>query len=169
MLVSPVIHSRWIQDVDFNEMREYAFVERLAVTIPEGCTIYQYLGSLHEHSARFSKAGRVIDSLGENQDFNLVSLHVNPMDPTPSGQSIREQLGATNECAYYYEGLLCWAEKKPDEAIAPACLEMRKLWSLEEIDSERHQSRIYDQKLAQGFKHEPIEFTLSLFRIKPDP
>jgi hypothetical protein len=161
LLLSPLTHLGFIQDVDFNEFHEHAFIERLAPTIPAGCTIYQYVGSYGLHEARFRRAGYRLSSDGESQIYDLRTIEIprehnpenelNP-DSKPNRDEILKALSNPPECAYYYEGLPCWSVKKTDEAISPYCAIMREAWSTEEVAHTTFSNRPYDINLAWGFK-----------------
>jgi hypothetical protein len=165
LLFSPVIHADFIQDLDFNELREHAFIAEQAPAIPDGCTIYEYVGGLGEQESRFRRAGLVLSERGREQRFRLRPIAApDPSDALLSAE-LREELRDPPTCAYLYEGLPCWSEKELGAPIAPVCSALRDAVPSEQVAEVRFPSRVYDPSLSRGFRHQALELRFSLHRI----
>ena len=165
LLASPWIHSDFIEDLAFNELREHAFVMEQAAAIPDGCTIYEYVGGLGEQESRFRRAGLVLSREGRAQRFDLRPIADSPDSPEPLSRSVWEELRNPPECAYLYEGLPCFGEKEREESISPVCRALRDAAPNEKVAEIRFTSRLYDPTLGRGFRGSSPELQFSLHRI----
>ncbi len=153
MAGAPFFHRSFIQDTAYNGLDELAFVRRAASQIEPGCAVVEFASrDLH---ARFRRGGRRLEGGGYQLPYTLY-VHTFESPWTPPVES----------CLYVYEGLSCFAEKAPNEDIAPQCQEMLAAFPLETVDSTSYANRIYDGNQTRGLMHMD-RIRLVLHRVAP--
>lgn len=135
--LSPLLHANFITDVDFNDHREVRFARSFVHVVPEGCTIREVTG----HDPRAVRVGAELHNGTHRLRWPLES----------------------EECTYYFESLACFANKDRDDALDPACVELRRSARWELVRETSFENRIYDGNLAEGLRVGDI-VTLSLYR-----
>ncbi len=170
VLSIPLLHRGFIEDVAFDDMREYAFVRSAAHDVPVGCTVMEYTGAGDfDADVRFDRAGEVLEDGAERRLYAAVPIGA----AVPGGGSeltaaARDLLAEPPECLYYYEGLFCYGRKEPGEPIAGACAEMHRAAHLEEVTRTRFEHRLYDGNLSGGLEgRERAPIVLRLYRVVP--
>jgi len=174
--LSPLIHIGFITDTDFNDMKEYDFVIESAASLPDGCTVLEYVGPPSEEpNMRFRMASHAIKEGAETFRLNVISIGA-PIDLSipdggaqmdPLRPEVRELLANPPQCLYYFEGLPCTGVKHPDHHQAPACEAMRNSIPLEEHSNVTVDFRPYDQQTVNGVREELDTVTFRLFKVVP--
>lgn len=156
LLMSPAIHLRFIQDLDVNQPAENAFLLPLRKSIPEGCTVLEYVGD-RKSDSRMTRLGAVL-SAGEETDFYNV-VHVGRDDPKLAAEIIAAR---KQSCAMAYLGLACWIDGDP----AKECVTLRRNSSrvVGELERDNH---VYDEN--NYFANESRgRFSIGLYDLKAD-
>jgi hypothetical protein len=160
-LAVPFLHAGFIRDVQFNDMREYAFLQRVRTQIPEGCTVLEYPGE-YELDLRLPRMGLYLSGGSVLSRWRVlpVGLEKERSGDDPLRPAVRELLQNPPACLLWFESLHCWSAKERSEPIAPACAAIREASVLREIRSVEIASRPYDENLARGFgpDQEPLRF-----------
>ena len=162
-LAVPALHADFIRDTNFNDMHEYAFLQRVRAEIPAGCTVLEFPGA-YEHDQRLPRMGLVLDGGLPTSSWKQMAIGLDN-DSEPLRPALRELLRRPPECLYWFEGLPCWSAKKPNQTIASACAALRDAVELREIDSVEFTSRVYDENLARGFAPDLRVLRLGLYRV----
>ncbi|MEZ4373257.1 MAG: hypothetical protein R3B07_20710 [Polyangiaceae bacterium] len=156
LLVSPAIHLRFIQDLDVNQPAENAFLLPLRKSIPQGCTVVEYVGD-RKADSRMTRLGAVRFQ-GEEAGFYRV-LHIAGDDP-----KLGEEINAARKqsCAMAYLGLACWIDGDP----AKACVTLRRSSSrvVDELERDNH---VYDENNHFANKSRR-RFSVGLYDLKGD-
>lgn len=158
VLSAPFTHLGMERDVDYFEMRELAFLRRARASIPERCTVLEYLpasafgGRAMVHASRVSRAlDRVVRGVWEADG----GRHLVPLSVAPGGlrgleaaealsPAAREVLSAPPPCVVFYEGLTCASHRPASAVTAPVCAEVHRLAALRPLRRERVRAHIYD-------------------------
>ncbi len=160
LVAAPALHADFITDVDLNEVQEWRFVHGLRKAIPAGCTIVEFtpggVGSRFARVGAYTSAGA-----GKNRWRSLTYERVQDLQQPPLASILR----VPPTCLYIYEGLTCAAFKRPGQALAEACIELRSRFDLEIVAESRRRSRAYDENLSAGLvADERIVFRLYKFK-----
>lgn len=156
LLASPLLHRGFVRDVDYFEMREFAFLESVRGRIPERCTVLEFLPALSTTDpsrTHVSRVGRVGSRLRDG--VSMRSWHVVPLGalaPTRPGEEPREVLSpAAREviahppsCLMVYLGLTCRSHRPLTSRVAPVCDEVRSALDLAPMAEVRFRSHTYD-------------------------
>jgi hypothetical protein len=164
---SPLLHLSFERDINFNDLREFAFVRGQRDRIEDGCSVLEYTGAgTGDRDARFGRIGAMLDAGAQRSRFNVV-----PIGAAPGGDPLRPEaralLAKPPACLVVYEGILCFSEKEVDEPIAPACAAVReglRLTPIAPIVEESFESHVYDSNLAKGFGPAQGVITLRIYR-----
>lgn len=160
-LAVPFLHAGFIRDVQFNDMREYAFLQQIRAEIPEGCTVLEYPGE-YELDLRLPRMGLHLAGGSVLSRWRVlpVGLEKERFGDDPLRPAVRELLRNPPPCLLWFASLHCWSAKERSEPIAPACAAIREASVLGEIRSVEIASRPYDENLARGFgpEQEPLRF-----------
>lgn len=175
--VSPAVHARFIRDVNFNVQREYDFVREASAAVPEDCTVLEHAEPGHE-GARFRRVGTVLSNWQVVSEYRVVPINAagspsgadalgvesgdHPL--TPEALAI---LKAPPSCLYYFEGLPCFANTSPGDAIAPACAAIREALRLEPIARTTVENRPYDWAADDGLPEGTDSLGYTLYRASP--
>ncbi|MEM6960707.1 MAG: hypothetical protein AAF550_03055 [Myxococcota bacterium] len=154
--LSPLLHLRFIRDVDYLDLQEFAFATQARDALPDSCAVVEYLPDRHRGNERFRHLGMYLEEGQETQRFQSLAL--------TDYASAREV--PQDGCVAYYEGLPCYAAKNHDEPIDPKCLAFR-----DSIDSDPVLQRVvsvrpYDGNLSGGFASEEAEAEFRLYRLR---
>ena len=162
---SPLIHLRFIRDVAFNDIREFAFVESVREQIPEGCSVLEFDGPpASDHDSRFNRIGLSIRDGEVGQRF--ITLPIGGADErVVIRPEIESMLEVPPSCLYFYEGIPCQSEKEPTQDIAPACAQLKHSLPMTRVASERFPSRPYDEHLSKGFSPSLRMVEITLYKV----
>ena len=190
LAASPLLHRAFIRDVDYFEMREYAFLESVRDRIPDRCTVLEFQPVLsvsgpQTHASRLNRVGTRIRRGMSRWSWDVVSLGA--LDPSlPSGAShetlspaAREVIAHPPPCLMVYLGLTCRSHRLLSAPTARACDELRASVDLERVAGTRFRSRIYDpvsvgrivlgpngRTETQRALHDGAEVELGLYRVR---
>ena len=156
LLASPWLHRGFIRDVDYFEMREFAFLESVRGRIPDRCTVLEFQPALstadptRTHASRLARVGARIRGGVTRWAWNIVPL--GEIAPARSGEEPREVLSAAARaviqrpppCLMVYLGLTCRSHRPLATPVAPVCEEVRAALDLEPVSETRFRSNIYD-------------------------
>lgn len=160
----PALHSGFIRDVDFNDMREFRFLQEVRHLIPDGCVALEYPG-VFAHDRRLPRIGMVLDAGRPDMRWRTeVAGVLGPGDPLSS--AARGLFANPPPCLYWFEGIPCWNGKSPEQPIAPTCAAVRDALVLEPVRTQTFLSRIYDENLSVGFGPAAPTLTLGLYRVR---
>ncbi len=159
-LVTPFLARRAIADVGAADTREYAFVRDARDTIPEGCTVIEYVGDENAMDARFGRIG-LRTGAPTHQRFRSVAV-TRADGPTAFVDAVRQH---NDGCVYVYEGLACFGGKDPSEPYAPACAALDAL-PLERIAEEQVPARVYERRVLAGLSPGTETLRLRLRRVR---
>ncbi|MEM6956905.1 MAG: hypothetical protein AAF645_14520, partial [Myxococcota bacterium] len=151
-VLAPLTHQSFISDLEYNELQEFEFVQRMANRIEPECTVIEYAPDPLD--ARFVRGGMQME---DGRLFLPYRSLVWTGDSAPRAET---------SCVWVYEGLTCVAHKGRDETIAPACAAMLRTHSLSPIESRRYASRVYDGNLARGLGPSDETVSLTLYRAE---
>jgi hypothetical protein len=163
----PFLHAGFVHDVEFDEQRELAFLERARGLVPEGCTVLEHQGGGDDAGdARFVRLGDYVDATGGHLRFHVIPIRGGDGSDPLTGAA-RAVLRAPPECVVYYEGLYCVGSREPTESIARACREVRARGDWERIDGTSFRHRPYDTMATLSLDpDEPIPIDLGLYRLR---
>ena len=148
VLVSPLIHLHFIRNTEFNDTREWEFVHSLREQVPAGCTVLEYTGSGSD--ARFARVGAYVEGGTPQARWNSLGIPwADEGDPALS-EDVRALLEDPPECVYWYEGLLCYGNKRIEDDKAEVCDAIEGWVVLEEVARTELESVVYDDNLADG-------------------
>lgn len=156
LLASPLLHRGFVSDVDYFEMREYAFLEASRDRIPDRCTVLEFQPALSTadpsriHSSRLNRVGARLKDGVRRWSWSVVSL--GELAPTYHGEEPRERLSPAARaliadpppCLMVYLGLTCRSHRPLSAEVAPVCAEVRAALDLEPVARTRFRSRVYD-------------------------
>lgn len=164
LCASPLLHARFIRNVETNDSREWLFVHSLREQIPDECTIIEYVGLAA--GSRFNRVGTY--TVGGTSFVRWYVYPVSWADPDqpPLPDDVLALLEQPPECLYWYEGLPCFGDKRADQAKAPACQAIEELVALEQVASTSFESVPYDENLADGLG-DIQQIELTLYRVYP--
>lgn len=150
LLLSPLLHRRFVTDVSFDDTREHAFVLGLRERIPEGCTVVEHHGTRYRREdARLPRIGAMLD---RGRPGSL--WRTRPVRDAAGAIGELERASRGGGCAVWYQSLLCFAGKPRDQPIAPACAEVRAhfrgRWRV--LAARRFRHRLYDDNLGEGLR-----------------
>lgn len=165
LAASPLLHARFIRDVEFNEMREWAFVHSLREQIEPGCVVLEHTGMGTD--SRVERVGAYIESGVPRQRFTHI-----PLARDDEGQQLSDEalavLADPPDCLYLLQSLPCFSAKRDDQPIAPVCHDAIGWLVHEELSRVGFESRVYDENLGAHLGGvEWIE--LRLFRLYRRP
>jgi len=162
----PFVHRGFIGDMEFDGLREYAFVRSAAERLPVSCTVLEYTGEgMGEADVRFGRTGALLDGRTERRLSTAIPIGASAGARDPLREEIRVLIATPPSCLYYYEGLFCYGRKEPHQSIADACAEMHRAAELEEVSTTRFMHRVYDGALATGMGERRDPIVLTLFRV----
>lgn len=143
LAASPILHHRFVTDLEYAEMREYDLVRRARDLVPEGCTVLELTTSPYEvDDLRFSRIGALA---GRDRLHRFDAIGVFPGGRTGPGQRTLEELEASPpSCLYVYEGLACTAARAHGESYARDCVALRRRFRAETVLEARAPARAYD-------------------------
>lgn len=152
LLALPVLHRDFITDTEFNEMREFAFLNSLRDEIPSDCTVIEYRGvpgqgGETQFASRLQRVSARIAGGQRDHSWNVVSAAA--VDKSAAHGEIlspeaRGVLEDPPRCLFFYEGLTCASLRRPGEERAAVCQEIRDRLHLEPMATTSFASRIYD-------------------------
>ena len=148
MALAPWIHRGFIEDVDYAEQREHAFVRAARDRVPEGCTVLEVVDDDPDAevvSSRFARIGAYAAARPRSR-FEVVPLTASSAPPSIDAS-----------CVYFYEGLAC-----ATAADMHACGALRDRLGAEIEHERRGPARLYDE--ANGPLRAPVVFRLSRVR-----
>jgi hypothetical protein len=165
LVASPLVHLRFIRDVDFNEMREWLFVHELRDRIEPGFVVLEHTGMGTD--SRMERVGAYIEAGVPRQRFTHLSLASDEQGQQLSDEALAA-LTDPPECLYLLQALPCVSAKRDEQSIAPVCPDAIGWLSHEEVTRVSFESRVYDENLGAHLGEvEWIELTL--FRLWPKP
>lgn len=156
LLASPVLHRGFVRDVDYFEMREFAFLQSVRGRIPDRCTVLEFQPALSTtapvstHASRLGRIGSRIHDGISRWSWRVVPL--GELAPSRPGEEPREVLSARARamiatppsCLMVYLGLTCRSHRPRSSEVAPVCEEVRAALDLAPVAEARFRSRIYD-------------------------
>ncbi|MEM7155598.1 MAG: hypothetical protein AAF799_22300 [Myxococcota bacterium] len=153
IVVAPLIHSSFITDTGYNDMREFQFVQRTAALVPDDCTVLEYSGQLPS-DARYQRMTTTVHE--GKQKARVVSAPTHDSGVTegasdPLVPEVRALVERPPQCTYLYVGLACEGLKAPDDDLHPACEAMLNGLEWELVAEERTPSRLYDGHYRPGY------------------
>lgn len=165
LAASPLLHLRFIRDVEFNEMREWTFVHDLREQIEPGCVVLEHTGMGTD--SRMERVGAYIEAGVPRQRFTHISLARDD-----EGQQLSEQALAAltdpPECLYLLQALPCFSAKRDEQLIAPVCHDAIGWLVDEEVTRVGFESRVYDENLGAHLGDvQWIELSLLRLRRRP--
>nr|AYM54413.1 hypothetical protein [Phaselicystis flava] len=151
----PLLHAGYIRDVDFTQMREFAFLERVRAALPEGCTVLEFVGPTGAGIERdaTSRVGRMGTWRAGGRTGHRWRVVLTGDDEAGASAVRPEALATIAEppaCLALYEGMACWTEKPLEASLAPACAELRKKLRLTPIVAEEAPLRVYNDAWQRG-------------------
>jgi hypothetical protein len=165
LAASPLLHLRFIRDVEFNEMREWLFVHELREQIEPGCVVLEHTGMGTD--SRMDRVGAYIEAGVPRQRFTHISLARDDEGQQFSDEALAA-LTDPPECLYLLQALPCFSAKRDEQVIAPVCHDAIGYLVDEEVVRLGFESRVYDENLGAHLGNvEWIELTL--FRLYPRP
>jgi hypothetical protein len=166
LAASPLIHWRFIRDVEFNEMREWLFVHELREQIEPGCVVLEHTGMGTD--SRMERVGAYIEAGVPRQRFTHISLARDDEGQQLSDEALAA-LTDPPECLYLLQALPCFSAKRDEQPIAPVCHDAIGWLLHEEITRVGFESRVYDENLGAHLgEFQWIELTLYRLWRRPD-
>lgn len=152
LLAGPFTHRSFVRDTDFYEMREFAFVRRVARTVPEGCAVLEFRGVPdpahpgHHFDSRWQRFGARIARGSVGSSWRVVTADtLAPGDRVERlAPAAREFLEAPPPCARVYLGLSCVAQRPAGTPLAPVCEAITRYGNLIPVAEETITGRVYD-------------------------
>jgi hypothetical protein len=142
MVVSPLVHLGFIQDVGYTEIGEYELVREARYVVPPGCTVLEFSGGEgNAHELRFA---RIAERAGATSRFVTIGVGSNG-ETSEGAPSLDALLASPPECLYFYEGLPCSAWPGEGETYAPLCTEIRERLHGEAVLEAEVPVRLYDR------------------------
>lgn len=155
LLATPWIYRGFIRDTAFYEMREYAFVRRVAPRVPWSCRLLEFRGvpdptrPAHHFDARWQRfANRLAGGVAR------VGIEVITADEATPGvargaserlsPAARAALDGPPGCLMVYLGLSCVAQRPAGAAESPVCTSLRTWGRLQPVAEETITGRVYD-------------------------
>lgn len=190
VVASPLVHRAFIRDVDYFEMREFAFLTAVRDRIPDRCTVLEFQPAVSTdnpsllHGSRLARVGSILDRGAARWSWEVVPLGVLP--PLRPGEEPREVLSPAarailrtpRPCTMLYLGLTCASHRPLSAPEAPVCAEARATLDLVPVAETRFRSRVYDS-VAVGrlvsidgathtvhALHDGSEVRLGLYRVR---
>ncbi len=163
-VVSPWLLRDFVQDADYTEVREYAFVRATRGSVPFGCTVLEYAGTAPTGGdLRFARIGTLATPDGRSK-FRVVGVfaggHTGHGDP-----SLDDLLRDPPRCLALYEGLACSTSLPSGQTYAPECLALRERLHAVPLRRESVRARLYDSRSAGArplaVSRVPLRFSLS--------
>jgi hypothetical protein len=145
LLASPLLHLRFIRDVEFNEMREWTFVHELREQIEPGCVVLEHTGMGTD--SRMERVGAYIEAGVPRQRFTHISLAKDDAGQQLSDEALAA-LTDPPECLYLLQALPCVSAKHDEQPIAPVCHDAIGWLLHEEVLRVGFESRVYDENLG---------------------
>lgn len=159
LALSPLLHLGTIRDIDFNDQREFLFVQAARGAIPEQCTIVEYLG--FEGESRFSRIASRYEPPGKAVPPSWAMITFSYEDSS-GGVTLPEsaRLALESEgCLVVYNGMPCWSGTPRLLERAPVCLEAAD--GLPELRRETFDSRPYHEPVSRRtFRGQRLELEL---------
>jgi len=166
---SPLVHARFISDVNFNRQREFDFVREASASVPEDCTVLEHVEP-GRRGARFARMGTVLDNWKVYSKFRVIPINASADSEetdtalTPEAQAV---LNEPPECLYYFEGLPCWEQNTSDQPIAPACGAIHEALRLEPVARDLGENRPYDWDAERALPQGIESLGYVLYRARP--
>ncbi len=157
LVLSPLIHLRFIRYVALNLPTEHRFTHSLRPQVPEGCTVLEY-GGLHPDEVRWKRVGERFVRGDLSSDY--LSVVLKPDDDVDAAISSLQEL----PCARIYLGLACYTDGTPE---SPTCAALRQHTgrTVSELTIPSH---IYDHSVApQDPTREHVTFSLHELALTP--
>lgn len=165
LAASPLLHLRYVRDVEFNELREWLFVHELREQIEPGCVVLEHTGMGTD--SRMERVGAYIEAGVPRQRFTHISLARDDEGRELSDEALAA-LTDPPECLYLLQALPCFSAKPDELPIAPVCHAALGWQIAEHVTRLGFESRVYDENLGAHLGDvEWIELTL--FRLYPRP
>ncbi len=166
LLASPLLHLRFIRDVEFNEMREWLWVHSLREQIEPGCVVLEHTGMGTD--SRMDRVAAYIEDGVPRQRFTHISLASDD-----EGQQLSEEalaaLSDPPECLYLLQALPCFSAKRDEQHIAPVCHDAIGWAVPKEVARLGFESRVYDENLGAHLGEvEWIELALVRLYRRPE-
>lgn len=160
LLLAPLLHARFITDVDYAELQEYRFAREARPLVPLGCTVVEYVGGTRGDNLgpRFHRLGERIGAPGVS-DFVVVELTDEDLPGRLDGLAARPPA-----CLFVYDGISC--------AIAAGrgkspCTDVRRRLGARTVREALVWPRLYDRSTDPQFRlPEQAPITLRLSRAE---
>ncbi|MBK6534010.1 MAG: hypothetical protein IPF99_31875 [Deltaproteobacteria bacterium] len=133
LAASPLVHRGFIRDVDYFEMREFAFLTSVRDRIPDRCTLLEFQPAVSTenpsltHGSRLARVGSILDRGSARWSWEVVPLGTLP-PPSPGEEPhevlspvARAILRAPRPCTMVYLGLTCASHRPLSTPVAPVC------------------------------------------------
>jgi hypothetical protein len=155
LLATPWLYRGFIQDTAFYEMREFAFVRRVAPRVPWSCRVLEFRGvpdpahPAHHFDSRWQRFAHRIARESSRERIEVITAD----EATPGilrgaserlSPAARAALDAPPACVMVYLGLSCVAQRPAGEAESPVCTALRTSGRLQPVAEETITGRVYD-------------------------
>lgn len=155
VLLSPLLHRDFIEDVDYATMRELAFVKALRDQgiVPRECTILEYTGvpDRQHDGSRWLRLGARVENGAPTYWWRVVETGGSFDGPDPVAADARRVLRDPPACLMLYEGLACYGVKRVEDSIAAPCAALRRELRTTEVAATDIPNRAYDYNQSLGF------------------
>lgn len=158
LISSPLLHRSFIENVDFTEMREFAFLREATRQIPDGCTVLEFNGVMNPavpDAQHRTRVGRFSERIRGGRHVDAwQTIPIAHLRPEGDGQDeeltdeVRSLVQTPPDCLMYYEGMTCRTQRRAELFEAPACREMRENLDRLTVASTSFVARIYDDWMA---------------------
>jgi hypothetical protein len=190
LAASPLVHRGFIRDVDYFEMREFAFLTSVRDRIPDRCTLLEFQPAVSTenpsltHGSRLARVGSILDRGSARWSWEVVPLGTLP-PPSPGEEPhevlspvARAILRAPRPCTMVYLGLTCASHRPLSTPVAPVCAEARAALDLVPVAETRFRSHVYDSVTVGRLVsingvthtvhalHDGSEVSLGLYRVR---
>lgn len=173
---SPLLHWRFIRNVEFNEMREFNFLRAASRTIPNECVVLELSPALGTDpdpvmASRLDRMSLMLDGGFAHRAFTVVNLGrlaggtLNGEPHETLSAEARAVLEHPPPCLRFYEGLTCRSHRPPSTTSAPVCEEPRGRLALGVEATTTFGSHVYDEVQAGRLKNLPGGQTLCVVRL----
>lgn len=169
----PVMHRGFVQDVAYNEIEEWRFVEGLRGEIAEGCTVLEYDGGPGGPQPRMGRIGSHLRDGWVAERWRTLGTRGSWWDGgeparegAPFGPETKDALRDPPGCLYVYTGYTCYANKGPREDLAPACQEFSRWFELDEVARLTVPDRALDRRVPRARPADDATVTFSLARVR---
>ncbi len=155
VVAAPLVYLAFERDVDFYEMREFAFLEAASAKIPDGCTVLEFRPQGNFGQEEASRLRRVATRVERGE--RRVAWHIvdaSTYDAVSDEERLSDAAGAViadpPACLFVYEGLTCRSHRPLLSPTAPVCDALRGALDMSTIDESTFRSRGYDVRGLSG-------------------